>query len=116
MLQFLLPLESMDGILSNAPAFALPAYEKLWDESEFIPTNPVAQDQKPVAVSPTGDIVPGTYPGPAHNPALAAASTAGLQNDMVADILRGTPVAEAVKTCHERYIAVWKEFGLPGEK
>jgi hypothetical protein len=35
---------------------------------------------------------------------------------MVSDILRGTPVAEAVKTCHDRYVAIFKEFNLPGEK
>jgi multiple sugar transport system substrate-binding protein len=113
---FTLPLESMDAILSNAPAFALPAYAKLWDESKYVPTNPVALDQKPVATSPTGNIVPGTYPGPSGNVAMASAGAAGIQNDMVADILRGTPVAEAVKTCHDRYVAVFKEFGLPGEK
>ncbi len=115
-LHFLLPLESQDAIFSNAPAFALPAYEKLWDESKYIPTNRVAMEQRKVATDPNGWIIPGEYPGPAHNPALAAANTAGIMNDMVADILRGTPVAEAVKTCHERYVAVFKEFGLPGEK
>jgi multiple sugar transport system substrate-binding protein len=115
-LHFLLPLESQDAIFSNAPAFALPAYEKLWDESKYVPTNQVAMEQRSVATHPNGWIIPGEYPGPAHNPALAAAGTAGIMNDMVADILRGTPVAEAVKTCHERYVAVFKEFGLPGEK
>ncbi|GAB4569225.1 MAG: extracellular solute-binding protein [Anaerolineae bacterium] len=116
MLHFLLPLENMDAIFENAPAFALPAYEKLWDESKYIPTNQVAMEQRKVATDPNGWIIPGEYPGPPHNPALAAANTAGIMNDMVADILRGTPVAEAVKTCHERYVAVFKEFGLPGEK
>ena len=47
---------------------------------------------------------------------MAAASSAGIENDMVADILRGTPVAEAVKTCHKRYVQIFQEFGLPGEK
>ena len=46
---------------------------------------------------------------------MASAGAAGIQNDMVADILRGTPVAEAVKTCHDRYVQIFKEFGLPGE-
>ncbi len=116
LLHMVLPLESMDKIFANAPGFALPAYEKLWDESKYIPTNQVAMEQRPVATSPTGNIVPGTYPGPSMNPAMAAAAQAGIQNDMVADILRGTPVAEAVKTCHERYVKIFKEFNLPGEK
>ena len=58
----------MDDIFSNAPAFALPAYEKLWDESKYIPTNPVALDQKPVATSPTGNIVPGHLSWPGQQP------------------------------------------------
>jgi hypothetical protein len=106
----------MDAIFSNAPAFALPAYTKLWDQSKYIPTNPVALDQKPVATSPTGNVVAGTYPGPSGHTGMAAAGQSGIQNDMVADILRGTPVADAVKTCHERYVAVFKEFGYKGTK
>ncbi|MBM4457219.1 MAG: extracellular solute-binding protein [Chloroflexi bacterium] len=116
LLHFLLPLESMDAIFSNAPGFALPAYEKLWDQSKYIPTNPVALEQKAVATSPTGNVVAGTYPGPSMNPAMGAAASAGIQNDMVADILRGTAVADAVKTCHDRYVKVFKEFNLPGQK
>jgi len=116
MLHFLLPLESQDAIFSNAPAFALPAYADLWDASTYIPTNQTALEQRSVATDLNGWIVPAEYPGPAQNPALAAAGQAGIMNDMVADILRGTPVADAVKTCHERYVAVFKEFNLPGER
>jgi len=114
-LHFMLPLENQDAVFSNAPAFALPAYEKLWRESKYIPTDKVAQEQEKVARDPNG-IIPGQYPGPPQNPALAAADAAGIENDMVADILRGTPVAEAVRTCHERYVQIFKEFNLPGEK
>jgi multiple sugar transport system substrate-binding protein len=115
-LHFLLPLESQDGIFANAPAFSLPAYENLWDASTYIPTNQVAMEQRTVATDPMGWVVPGQYPGPAHNVGMASAGEAGVMADMVADILRGTAVAEAVKTCHDRYVAIFKEFGLPGEK
>ena len=112
----LMDLEMQDAIFRNAPGFALPAYKNLWRQSKYIPTNRVAMEQEPVATDPNGNIIPGTYPGPAHNPAMAAAGTAGIMADMVADILRGTPVKDAVKTCHERYVKVFKEFKLPGEK
>ena len=114
-LEFILNLEKMDQCFESSPAFSLPAYEGLWDESVYIPTNPVAQDQKVVALDRLG-IIPQQYPGPPLNPAMSSAGSAGIQNDMVADILRGTPAAEAVKTCHERYVQIFKEFGLPGEK
>ena len=114
-LDFMMTVDMMDGIFSNAPAFALPAYEKLWDASEYIKTDQTAQEQRVVAMDPAG-VIPRQYPGPAGSPAMAAADQAGLESDMVGDILRGEPVAAAVKLCHERYVKVFKEFGLPGEK
>jgi multiple sugar transport system substrate-binding protein len=115
-LHFLMSVEAMDGIFKNAPAFALPAYEGLWTQSKYIPTDQVAKEQQPVATDPNGNIVPGQYPGPANNVGLASAGTAGIQSDMVTDILKGTPVKDAVKTCHDRYVKIFKEFKLPGEK
>lgn len=47
---------------------------------------------------------------------MAAADSAGIEADMTASILQGTPVAEAVKTCHERYVQIFKDNGLPGVK
>jgi multiple sugar transport system substrate-binding protein len=109
-------LDRQDGILSNAPAFALPAYEKLWDLSKYVKTNQVALDQKPVAISPTGNVVAGTYPGPANNPPMAAASTQGVWQDMIAAVLKGTAVKQAVNDCRDRYIKIFKELGKPGTK
>jgi multiple sugar transport system substrate-binding protein len=114
-LHYMLPLDNQDAVFSAAPAFCLPAYEKLWAESNYIKTNPTAAELESVARDPSG-VVPGTYPGPANNPPMASAGSAGIENDMVSDILRGTPVAEAVKTCHDRYVAIFKEFDMPGEK
>lgn len=112
-LHFMLPLESQDNVFANAPGFCLPAYEKLWSASKFIPTNKTAAEQEKVARDPSG-VIPQMYPGPSVNLAIASAGEAGIENDMVADILRGTSVAEAVKTCHESYVMIFKEFGLPG--
>ena len=114
-LEFILNLEKMDKCFESSPGFALPAYENLWAESQFIPTNQTAAEQEAVARDPAG-VLPGTYPGPAQSPAMSSAGSAGIMSDMVADILRGTPVADAVKTCHDRYVQVFKEFGLAGEK
>jgi multiple sugar transport system substrate-binding protein len=113
---FILSLDNYDAMLTNNPSFGLPAYEKLWDEAPYIQTDPVAQQQKKVARDPAGSIVPGLYPGPVQSKAMAAAGQAGIEADMVASILQGTPVAEAVKTCHDRYVQIFKDNGLPGEK
>jgi multiple sugar transport system substrate-binding protein len=114
-LEFVLNLEKMDKAFETAPGFALPAYENLWRESQFIPTNPTAAEQEPVARDPAG-VLPGTYPGPALSPAMSSAGSEGILADMVSDILRGTEVEFAVKTAHDRYVQVFKEFGLPGEE
>ena len=47
---------------------------------------------------------------------MSSAGSAGIMADMVSDILRGTAVADAVKTAHDRYVQIFQEFGLPGEK
>jgi multiple sugar transport system substrate-binding protein len=113
-LEFVVNLEKMDKALAMAPGFALPAYEKLWAESPFIKTNATAAEQEAVARDPAG-VLPGTFPGPAQSPAMASAGSAGIMADMVADILQGTEVEFAVKTAHNRYVQIFKEFGLPGE-
>ncbi len=113
---FILDLDNYDAMLTNNPSFGLPAYEKLWDEAPYIQTDPVAQLQKKVARDPKGAVDPNSYPGPRHSKAMAAAAQAGIEADMVASILQGTPVADAVKTCAERYVQIWKDNGLPGVK
>jgi hypothetical protein len=77
-------------------------------------TDPVAMEQKKVARDPSGAVSPGLYPGPRNCPAMAAATQAGIEADMVASILQGTAVAEAVKTCHDRYVQIFKDNGLAG--
>jgi multiple sugar transport system substrate-binding protein len=115
MRHFVLDLAAMDGIFSNSPAFSLPAYLNLWDKSNYIKTNQVAMDQKPVATQDTL-IIAGQYPGPANNPGLAAAQQANYLDDMIAAVLKGTDIAQAVKDCAASYVKTFKDFGLPGEK
>jgi hypothetical protein len=103
----------MDGLLTAAPAFALPCYRELWDKSQVSQQNRVTMEQRTVAMSDVV-VVPGVYPGP-DSPAIAQANAEGLVQEMVRSILRGTPVREAVGACHRRYLAIWKAQGLPGE-
>ena len=112
---FLTDLTRMDGLLSKAPAYALPAYEKLWDVSKFVPTNQVVMDAKPIAVAKTLQI-PGQYPGPANNLAIAAADNQCIYADTISSVIKGTPAKEAVKTAHDRYVKLFKQFNLAGEK
>ena len=112
---FMMSLDMMDGAFSHSPAYSLPAYTDLWKKSRYIKTDPTAAEQEKVAMDPRG-INFFDWPGPAGNPAMNAANEAGLGADMIADILKGMPVDEAVKTCHDRMVKIFKEFGKPGEK
>ena len=105
----------MDAILSNAPAYALPAYEKQWDLSKYVPTNQVVMDAKPIATAKVLQI-PNQFPGPANNVAIAAADNQCVYADMISSVIKGTPAKDAVKTASDRYVALFKQFGLAGTK
>ena len=96
--------------LCQRAGLCLPAYDKLWDASKFIPTNPRGR-----AGARGHGRSRGRHPGhlswAGGEPRPGLRGRGGIENDMVAEILRGTPVADAVKTCHERYVAMFKEFG-----
>jgi multiple sugar transport system substrate-binding protein len=110
---FLIDLARIDAMLAASPAFALPCYTDLWEKSEYIQTNEVALQQKSSTLDPSG-IDPDIYPGP-PSAAIVALDDAGIWNDMVNAVLTQTPVEQAVQEAHERMVAVFQEFGLPGE-
>jgi hypothetical protein len=46
---------------------------------------------------------------------LSAIDESGAWNDMVNAVLTGTATEQAVQDAHERMVAIFQEFGLPGE-
>ncbi len=106
--------EQFDAVFAAAPGFALPAYLGLWDRSTYLPTNPLALQQKLPATDPMG-IIPWFHPGPT-SPAMALANAMGIRNEMVNTVLKGGLAAEAVQTAHQRLVEIFTEFGLPGER
>jgi multiple sugar transport system substrate-binding protein len=112
-LHFTTDLARYDEMLSNSPSYALPCYTDLWEMSEYIKTDPVAQQQQEACMDPSG-IDAGPYPGPV-TPALVALDESGVWNDMVNAVLTGTPTEDAVAEAHEKMVAIFQEFGLPGE-
>ena len=106
--------QRLDAVLAAAPAFALPAYPGLWDTSAYLPTNPVAMQQKPPATDADG-IIPWFHPGPS-SPAMILAASAGIRNEMVKTVLEGGLAAEAVQTAYQRVLEIFAQFGLPGER
>jgi multiple sugar transport system substrate-binding protein len=111
---FTADLERQDEMLASSPAYAIPAYTNLWEMSTFISTNEIAAQMKSAALDDSG-IDAGNWPGP-PSAAMSAIAEAGIWNDMVNSILTGTEVEEAVATAHERMVAIFQEYGLPGEE
>lgn len=104
----------MEGVYRSAPAYAVPAYESMWDW-EVITSDPIAFAQKDAALDPAGwnGLA---WPGPA-TPQIASVESANLQTDMIANVISGQmTVEEAVKDAAEKSIAIFQEFGAPGRK
>jgi len=112
---FMLNADLLEAVFSHAPAYCLPAYDELWRQSAFIQGHPTARELEDVATDPEG-VIPGQYPGPAHSLAMSAANSAGIEQEMVSRILKGTPVQQAVADCHEAYVRIFQEHGLPGSR
>jgi multiple sugar transport system substrate-binding protein len=113
-LHFTTDLARYDEMLSNSPSYALPCYVDLWEMSEYIKTDPIAQQQKEACLDPSG-IDAAFYPGK-DSPAMQAVIASGAMNDMVNAVLTGTAPEDAVKDAQAAMVAIFKEFGLPGEK
>jgi multiple sugar transport system substrate-binding protein len=113
-LHFTNDLARYDEMLSNSPSYALPCYTDLWDMSEYVKTDPVAQQQKGACLDPSG-IDAAFYPGK-DSPAMQAIIASGIMNDMVNAVLTGTATEDAVADAHTKMVAIFQEFGLPGEQ
>ena len=113
-IDFTTDLARVDGMLASSPAYAIPAYTDLWEQSEFTQGFEPALQQKSAALDSSG-IDAGPWPGP-PSPAIDAIFESGTFNDMVNSIVTGTSVEDAVATAHDRMVLIFKEFGLPGEE
>lgn len=112
MLRYFLSEEVLRQVYLAAPAYAVPAYEGMW-EWEEVTQFPIALAQKDAALDPLG-WNGAAFPGPS-TPQIAAMETSNVHTDMVASVLTGaaTP-AEAVAQAAERTIQIFQEFGAPG--
>ncbi len=104
--------EVLRGVYANAPAYAVPAYESMW-EWEELTSSEQAMAQKPAALDPAGWNGLG-YPGPS-TAQMGAVGSGNLHTDMVAAVLTGqASAAEAVAQAAERSVQIFQEFGAPG--
>jgi len=99
-------------LLLTSSGYVLPPYKNAWS-SPFVQNNVNAKASQPLAY-PTGTPFTGLrFPGP---PSAAMDTIGGgtYYTDMMAEVLQGKSPEDAVKGYHDRFIQIFKDFGLKG--
>ncbi len=93
-------------------AYAVPAYLNGWDDP-IITENANASRAKSATYDNT-EFTGLRWPGP---PSVAVDAVGGGfdQVDMVAEVLQGRSATEVVEDYHNRWVEIWRDYGLPGE-
>ncbi len=94
-------------------AYAVPAYKNGW-ENEVITGSDNAKRAEG-AVWNNNEFTGLRWPGP-QSVAVDAVAGSFDQVDMVAEVLQGRSVDDVVADYHSRWVSVWQDYGLPGEK
>jgi multiple sugar transport system substrate-binding protein len=114
MLRHFLTEEVLKQVYTVATAYAVPAYENMWDWEEITSVEQ-SMAQKPAALDPAGWNGLG-FPGPSSGQ-MGAVGNSNIHTDMVASVLTGSATPEeAVKQAADRSVEIFKEFGAPGVK
>jgi len=74
--------------------------------------NPNAKKSEPLAY-PTDRFTGLRYPGPS-SAAVDAIAGGNYYTDILAEILQGKPIEEAAKDYSNRFVQIFKDFGLKG--
>ncbi len=98
-------------LLVTSPAYVVPAYKNLWND-------PLVQNdvnaKAAFKIAYPDPYFPGLRsPGPA-SVAVDAIGAGTYHTDAMAEILKGTPIADVVKDYQNRFIQLFKDFGLKG--
>lgn len=98
-------------LLTTSPGYVLPPYRNAW-KNELVQKYPNAKNSEPLAY-PTDRFTGLRYPGP---PSAAIDTIGGgtYYTDMMAEVLQGKSPEDAVKGYHDRFIQIFKDFGLKG--
>ncbi|HYH12753.1 MAG TPA: extracellular solute-binding protein [Thermomicrobiales bacterium] len=93
-------------------AYAVPAYRNGWSNEVITGSDNAKRAEG--AVWNNNEFTGLRWPGP-HSVAVDAVAGSFDQVDMVAEVLQGRSVDEVVQDYHSRWVAVWQDYGLPGE-
>ena len=100
-----------DQLLKTSPGYVLPPYKNGW-QNPLVQNDANAKAAEPLAY-PTDRFTGLRYPGPS-SAAVDAIGGGNYFTDMVAEVIQGKPAADVAKTYHDRFIQIFKDFGLKG--
>ncbi len=107
----LLSAPVQNQLLVTSPGYVLPPYRNAW-KSELVQKYPNAKNSEPLAY-PTDRFTGLRFPGPS-SAAVDAIGGGNYFTDMVAEILQGKVIEDVVKDYTNRFVQIFKDFGLKG--
>ena len=103
------PVQNQLFVIS--PGYVLPPYHNAW-QSELIQKYPNAKNSEPLAY-PKDRFTGLRSPGPL-TAAVDAIGAGNYYTDMMAEVLQGKPIPDVVKDYTNRFVQIFKDFGLKG--
>lgn len=98
-------------LLEISPGYVLPPYKNGW-KNPLVQNDANAKAAEPLAY-PTDRFTGLRYPGPS-SAAVDAIGGGNYYTDMMAEVLQGKTPEEVAKNYHDRFIQIFKDFGLKG--
>jgi len=98
-----------------SPGYAMPAYKNQW-RHELIQGNEISRRTEAAAYpsAPKDQLFTELrWPGP-NNAAVAAIDAGNDYTDLMAEIIGGRAIEEVVKSYHDKFVGIYKQFGLRG--
>lgn len=111
LMRFLLSKDMQLANFEKAPNYATPAYQWGWDQPTITKWDNLKRFEK-IAKEPN-DFTGLRYPGPV-NPAVDAVNEGNVYTEMMARVLQGNSVEQAVKEASDRAVKIFKDFGKKG--
>lgn len=110
MIQTLMSKENQKAVWDNSPGHSTPGYAWGWDEAELkkVPNNVIAVSKEIIL---SNKQFRNFLPQPQPKLWINAFDSEVVATDVMADILKGTPVKEAVQAGHDKIQKIWDRFG-----
>jgi multiple sugar transport system substrate-binding protein len=112
MIRHMLTEPVQQQIWKTSTAYAVPAYKKGWSH-DIIQSNENSRRAQEIAYPADPFVGQPFHPGP-QSPAMSAIAGGNYFTDMMGEVIQGKKAEDVVKDYHNRFVQIFKEFGLKG--